>query len=136
MKFRLKTLFLITLLVAMLVGSVSVSIRTSAEVRRLKEIVDSSLVELDAEQSLHVNKSQHRNDFGLFTSGNIGWDVAIDDQSGAKIQLIWQSRLWFAKRLSISLIHGGKTKENRFAEEFIRVFQKHRPDVVVNEIEG
>lgn len=136
MRFRLKSIFLLTLLVAMLLGAVLVTIRASARADDLERTVEASLDQLRDKQSLEIDRAQHQHDFGLFSSGTIGWDIRIAERADARIVLKWRSRLWFSESPTIDVFHDGKELGMRFSTAFAEAFQTLEAGLTVNEIEG
>ena len=129
MKFKLKTLFLITLIIAVVVGSVTTSLRLMSTVRSLRDTVDRSLAELNADGSLQITKSQYQSDFGVFSDGTSVWDIEMEEKSRARIELKWRSRLWFADEPSITIQESDSAEQQEFADQFIRVFRTHKTDM-------
>ena len=133
MKFRLKSIFLLTLFVAMLLGCVLVNIRILARAKELKATVEASLDQLSDTQTLAITRGQFQSDFGLFSSGTSGWDIRVGDSSDARIELKWRSRLWFAESPTVDVSADGQPLGKQFTEAFIKTFQAEEKSVAVNE---
>ncbi|MEC8557058.1 MAG: hypothetical protein VXZ82_18805 [Planctomycetota bacterium] len=135
MKFRLKSIFLLTLFVAMLLGCALVNVRILARASELEATVETSLDQLSDTQALPITRGQYQNDFGLFSSGIACWDIRVGDGSDARIELKWRSRLWFAEGPTVEVSEDGHRCGKRFTKAFIEAFQATEKAVTVNEFE-
>lgn len=97
MKIRLKTLFAITVLVAIIAGGVATVLRTKSELKRLGVVVEESLDQIKELKAADIRKSSLSNDFVLMSWGNMKWNVELPDKTQAEVEhrlgclLLWLS---------------------------------------------
>ena len=125
MKFKIKTLFAITFLIALLVGSVVRDLSTQREVQRQKEVVEEAVQQLAAFQSVRVNRSEHRNDFVLYSSGRVDWNCVLPDLSSAQVKLSWNSRPIFTEATQLTLTREKSTVADLLVEELGAYLKEH-----------
>ena len=120
MKFRLKTLFAIIAISALFLASIAKNQGTLREVRRLQEIVNESLADIEDLESVNIDKSEFRDDFVLFSSGVLNWNIIQDGQDEAQIATAWRSVGLFGGAPSISVTHRDTNEGIWIAREFER----------------
>lgn len=133
MKFRLKTLFAITVLVAIVVYAISSDQRALAKVRRMRAAVDSTLGNVERLNNDDIARSEFRSDFVLFSSGTISWELVTDDPMELRIALEWRSRMFFSDGPSVTITPKKSRKSRQFAEELLRDFQRQKLDVSIDD---
>ena len=135
MKFKLKTIFGVTLLSALVVGSITNDQATLKKVRAIKASVDTVVAEIEAEPDMQVARSEHRFDFVLFSVGKLRWDIEREDQADVSVELTWQSRLLFPQRPSIELISSEAERESDLVQNLAAVLRTELSDTPI-EIAG
>lgn len=131
MKYKLKTLFVVTALLALVVASFARDQFAQAEVRRLKEAVNASLSELDWLKSDDIDFSEFRSDFLLFSWGDANWNVELNDPTLPKIVLTWKSRLLFSRSPSVTLEYNKTPRQHKFAGQFLETIKEHEVEITV-----
>ena len=123
MKIRLKTLFAITVLVAIIVGGVATVLRTKSEVKRLGAVVEESLGQIKGLKTADIRKSSLSNDFVLMSWGNMKWNVELADKTQAEVELAWEAYFYGFRQPTIVLKHGSSQSQQEFAEQLQRIVQ-------------
>lgn len=130
MKFRLRSLFVLTLVVALIIAAISNDRRAMSQVEQMRGIVESTLSDVECLYPECIDREEFRNEFILFSSGNLNWDIEQNNQDVARIKVTWQSRLLSPKNPTITL-HPYETDYGRaFTEEFLRLTESK--DVEIN----
>lgn len=131
MKIKLKTLFVVTVLAAVVICGVTTTYRTKAEALALRDVVNETLDEATGIKTGRTFKSSFSNDFLIYSSGNLNWVVGLAGASEPEIDISWQAHIVKTKTPTIVISHRDTPEERAFAEEFLRNVASENVDVSV-----